>query len=36
MLIGRGQKVADYVGAKARTFSHKKIDNTIEDALKKF
>ena len=36
MLLGKGQKVADYVGANARPYSHKKLDNTVDDALKKF
>ncbi len=36
ILLGKGQKVADYVGSNAKRYSHKKLNDTIEDALKKF
>ena len=36
VLLGKGHKVADYVGANARPFTHEKLDCTMEDGLKKY
>ncbi|NMC77552.1 MAG: glutamate-5-semialdehyde dehydrogenase [Candidatus Methanofastidiosa archaeon] len=36
LLLGKGQIVADYVGRNAKEYSHKKLNTTFEEALKKF
>jgi len=35
ILLGKGHKVSDYVGSNAKSYSHKKLNDTIENALKK-
>jgi glutamate-5-semialdehyde dehydrogenase len=36
ILLGKGQKVADYVGTNAKKYSHKQLNTTYENALNKF
>jgi glutamate-5-semialdehyde dehydrogenase len=36
ILLGKGQKVADYVGTNAKKYSHKQLNTRYENALNKF
>lgn len=35
VLLGNGNKVADYAGKSARKYTHKKLDATLAEKLKK-
>ncbi|MCL7410729.1 MAG: gamma-glutamyl-phosphate reductase, partial [Methanosarcinaceae archaeon] len=34
VLLGNGDKVADYAGSDAKPFTHKKLDSNLADVLK--
>ena len=34
VLLGNGNKVADYIGSNARKYTHKKMDLSLEDKMK--